>query len=257
MVTYLGSYLIQVASSASTFLELCLKSFYYIFKPPFRLRDTMRQLYFVANQSAVIVVFCVSFAAAVVIIEASFHMKLVIQNDAMVPGFAAMIILRELGSVVMALLLTSRVGAGLAAEVASMKVTEQIDALRMLGINPVRFIVVPRLVACLVAGLVLAVIANLVCLFCAMMVSTWELGYTTEGFLSTMRVFVSFQDLVFACIKGGVFGAMIPLFSCYYGFRCRSGAEGVGTATTKSVVATSVAIIVADFVLTYVFSHFY
>lgn len=227
------------------------------FTPPFRVRDTIRQFYFIANQSVVIVCFCVSFAAVVTIIEASYHMKLIIQNDSLVPGFAAVLILRELGSVVMALLITSRVGAGVAAEVGTMQITEQVDALRMLGIDPIRFIVVPRFVACTLAGLVLAIVANLVCLFCAMLVSTVELGYTVGGFITAMRTFVDFKDLVFASIKGAAFGAVIPLFSCFFGFRSKAGAEGVGLATTNSVVATSIAIIVIDFVLTFIFSNFY
>src|SRR3954462_3135161 len=123
-----------------------------VLRGPLRLKESVQQLYFIANGSLGIIVFCVCFAAMVTILEASFHMKLVIQNDSMVPGFAALLILRELGSVVTALLITSRVGAGLAAEVGSMKITEQIDALRMLGINPVRFIVVPRFVACVWGG---------------------------------------------------------------------------------------------------------
>ena len=225
------------------------------FTPPFRVRETLEQLYFVAVESVVIIVFCVAFAAAVTIIEASFHMKLVIQNDAMVPGFASLLILRELGSVVMALLLTSRVGAGLTAEVGSMQITEQVDALRMLGIDPIRYLVVPRFVACILGALILAVIANVVCLFCAMMVSTVKLGYTPGAFLGAMRVFVKFQDLVTASIKGAVFGSVIPLIACFCGFRCKSGAEGVGLATTNSVVASSVMIIFLDFILGFVFSN--
>lgn len=256
-VDRLGAHLIHTGRHTRDFLELAGKTLIGTITPPFRVRDTLRQLYFVANQSALIVVFCVSFAAMVTIIEASFHMKLVIQNDSMVPGFAALLILRELGAVTTALLITSRVGAGLAAEVGSMQVTEQVDALRMLGINPIRFIVVPRFVACVLGGLVLSLIANLMCLYCAMLVSTMKLGYTAGSFLAAMRTFVEFQDLVFACIKGAAFGAVIPIFSCYHGFRCKAGAEGVGLATTNSVVSTSVAIIVIDFILTYVFSLFY
>jgi phospholipid/cholesterol/gamma-HCH transport system permease protein len=199
----------------------------------------------------------VTFAAAVTIIESSFHMKIVVQNDALVPGFASLLILRELGSVTAALLLASRVGAGLAAEVGSMQVTEQVDALRMLGIDPVRFIVVPRFVACVLAGLALAAIANLACLYCAMLVSVVKLGYTAGGFIAAMRTFVRFRDLVFACVKGAAFGSVIPLVSCYFGFRCKPGAEGVGQATTNSVVVSSVAIIGIDFALTFLFSHFY
>lgn len=257
ILTTIGSMLIASSRATYGFGELSMRAIAGVFIPPYRVRDTIHQFYFVANQSVVIIAFCVCFAAMVTIIEASFHMKLVIQNDSMVPGFASMIILRELGSVVMALLVTSRVGAGYAAEVGSMQVTEQIDALRMLAIDPIRFIVVPRFIACVFAGLVLAVVANLVCLYGALLVSTWKLGYTAGSFIATMRAFVHFQDLVFASIKGAAFGAVIPLFSCYFGFRCQSGAEGVGLATTNSVVATAVAIIVIDFVLTFAFSYFY
>lgn len=239
------------------FSDYLARSLAAIFTPPYRVKDILIQLEFVSWQSLPVILFCVCFAAIVTIIESSFHMKIVVQNDALVPGFAALLILRELGVVVSSLLLTSRVGAGLAAEVGSMQITEQIDALRMLGIDPIRFLVVPRFFACVLGGFLLSLIANLVCLYCAMLVSEAKLGYSPGAFLTSMRAFVGFQDLVFASIKGAVFGAVIPLISCFFGFRCKSGAEGVGLATTNSVVVASVAIIVLDFFLTYVFSHFY
>ena len=97
------------------FVNLSFETMVSLFTKPFRLKETIQQLYFVANGSVWIIVFCVCFAAVVTILESSFHMKLVVQNDSMVPGFAALLILRELGAVVTALLLTSRVGAGIAA----------------------------------------------------------------------------------------------------------------------------------------------
>lgn len=233
------------------------QSFSALFERPFRIREFAQQLYFVGNQSLPIILFCVTFAAVVTILESSFHMKMVIQNDSLVPGFAAMLILRELGAVVTALLLTSRVGAGYASEVGTMQITEQVDALRMLGINPLQFIVVPRLLACIVAGVILTVFANLTCLFAAMLVSESYLGFPTSLFLSSMRRFVQFQDFYFAMVKGACFGAIIPMVSCYYGFKCEQGAEGVGRATTKAVVASSILIIGTDFILSYLFSFFY
>lgn len=224
---------------------------------PIRLRELFAQINFVAYQSLGIIVVCVSFAAVVTILEASFHMKLVIHNDAMVPGFAALLILRELGSVVSSLLLTSRVGAGLAAEVGTMRVTDQIDALRMLGIDPIRFLVVPRFWACLVGGCLLSIVANLVCLYFAMLVSAIKLGYTFGTFISAMTVFVHFNELLFAAIKGTCFGAVIPIISCFHGFNCRAGAEGVGRATTNSVVHATIAIILLDFGLGWMFSYLY
>ena len=216
-------------------------------------RSFTEQLEFVSSQSLWIVVICVCFAAVVTILESSFHMKLVIQNDSMVPGFAAMLILRELGAVVTALLLTARVGAGMAAEVATMKITEQVDAFKMLGIQPVRFLVVPRLFATILGAMTLTVIANVVCILCAMLVSEAYLGFTQGLFLSSMRRFVVMKDLLFAILKGAAFGAVIPLVSCYFGLRARAGAEGVGFATTNAVVASSVCIIVIDFILSYTF----
>lgn len=257
MVTIVGSHILSLYKAINEFTELMLESFFKVFVPPFRTKDIANQLYFVANQSVAIIVFCVSFAAVVTIIEASFHMKMVIQNDSLVPGFAALLILRELGAVLAALLLTSRVGAGIAAEVGSMTVTEQIDALKMLSIDPIKYLVVPRFVACVVGGIVLSALSNATCIYGAMLVSTQKLGYTPNTFLEAMNRFVDFKDVIFALIKGGVFGAVIPLVSCYYGFRCKSGAEGVGLATTSAVVSSSVAIIVLDFILTWIFSHFY
>lgn len=223
----------------------------------FRWKETFEQLYFIGNGSLIIIAFCVSFAAMVTILESSFHMKIVIQNDSMVPGFAAMLILRELAAVVTALLLTSRVGAGIAAEVGSMKVTEQIDALKMLGIYPINYLVMPRLVACIFGAVLLTIVANMTCIFSAIAVSNFYLGYTPSMFISGMKRFVQFQDLIFSIVKAACFGAVIPLISCYFGFRCESGAEGVGRATTNSVVAGSMAVIMIDFLLSYVFSYLY
>lgn len=257
MEAALGRFLIKSYWALNEFIELMLNMLANTFRPPYRVRDIINQLYFVGNQSAPIVVFCVSFAAIVTIIESSFHMKILIQNDSLVPGFASLLILRELGAVLAALLLTSRVGAGYAAEVGSMTVTEQVDALKMLSIDPVRYLVVPRFVACVLGGVVLSAISNGVCITGAMLVSTQKLGYTASGFLAAMNRFVDFKDVISALIKGGAFGSVIPLVSCFYGFRCKAGAEGVGIATTSAVVTSSVLIIILDFILTWTFSHFY
>lgn len=254
MVDATGAWVIASWRTLSEFMTLVGRTLSETFRPPFRWRETLQQIYFVANQSLPVILFCVCFAAMVTILESSFHMKLVIQNDSMVPGFAAMLILKELGAVVTALLLTSRVGAGIAAEVGTMKVTEQIDALRMLGIRPVHYIVVPRLIASVVGASLLTIVANVTCLFVAFLVSEFYLGFTYGLFLTALIRFVEFQDLFLAVIKGASFGFVIPLVSCYFGFACQSGAEGVGQATTKSVVASSVIIIILDFGLSFIFS---
>lgn len=242
---------------ANDLISFLIRSFSEVVRPPYRWNDIVKQIHFMAVESAPVVLFCLCFAAIVTIIEASFHMKLVIQNDSLVPGFAALLIMRELSAVVTALLVTSRVGAGLAAEIGSMKITEQIDALKMLGIDPHRFLVNPRFIAGIISGVLLTLVANAVCIYGALLVCQIKLGYTAGGFLVSMRAFVKFQDVFFVMIKGACFGAVIPLLSCFFGFRCQAGAEGVGQATTNSVVATSIAIIVIDFILSFIFSYFY
>lgn len=257
VATIVGGHLITIFKTVLEFFYMLQQTLLLLVKPPIRVKEIFKYLNFVANESAITVFICVSFAASVTIIEASFHMKLVVQNDSMVPGFASVLILRELGSVVACLLIGSRVGAGWAAEVGSMKVTEQIDALKLLGIDPVQFLVVPRFIASIIGCIILSAMANIICLFFAMLISIISLGYTVGGFLSAMRVFVSLQDLWFATIKGGIFGATVPLIACFSGFKCKPGAEGVGIATTNAVVAIAVSIIILDFVLGYIFSHFY
>ncbi|MBL7544693.1 MAG: ABC transporter permease [Bdellovibrionaceae bacterium] len=254
---FIGVLLIHTCRDARAFLTLVVQTLFQLVTHLPRKKETIQQLYFVANGSLWTIIFCVCFAAVVTMLESSFHMKLVIQNDSMVPGFASLLILRELGAIVTALLLTSRIGAGMAAEIGSMKVTEQIDALKMLGINPIRFLIVPRLIASTIGCVLLSIIANLVCIFAAMIVADQFLGYSNGMFLTAMRRFVDFQDIIFASIKAFCFGFVIPLVSCYFGFNCRTGADGVGRATTQSVVFASVAIIVLDFVLSYTFSYFY
>lgn len=238
-------------------LHFAVQSFAKTLTPPYRPKEVIRQLQVVVWDSAPVVLFSICFAAIVTILESSFHMKLVIQNDSLVPGFAALLIIRELGAILTALLITSRVGAGLTAEVGSMQITEQVDALKMLGFDPIRYLVAPRLVAGIIGCATLTVIAVVTCLFAAMIVTEVQLGSTFGGFISAMRTFVDFKDLFFTIIKGACFGAVIPIVSCYYGFNCKAGAEGVGLATTNSVVTSSVFIIMIDFVLSFVFSYWY
>ena len=182
-----------------------------------------KHLDYLAYRSLNIIVVCVAFAAAVTIIEASYHMKLVIHDDSLVPGFAAMLIVRELAVVVTSLLLAAKIGAGIAAEVGQMKISEQIDALRLLGINPLNFLVLPRFIACLLAGAFLAIIANAVCLIAALGVTVYELDQSTAFFLVGVRRFVDMRDLLFS-------------MSCSNSFLCFSVIAAIFLSLVSSVV---------------------
>lgn len=257
MIDAIGSYVIELSTTSIRITSYLAEVFRKLFRPPFRMKETIKQIELIAGQSIWIILFCVTAAATVTILESSYHMKLVVQNDSMVPGFASLLILRELGAVVMALLLTSRVGAGMAAELSSMKVTEQIDALKILGIDPVYFLVVPRFVACFFSGMILSAFANVTCVFSAMLTSDLYMGYSPAVFITMTRTFVGPLDIFLAIAKGGVFGGIIPLVSCYCGFQCEGGAEGVGMATTQAVVVSSVLIIFSDFLMSALFTLFY
>lgn len=245
------------AKFSAGFGALMAQTFLRSLMPPYRIKDFINQLNFVAVESLPIILICGCSAAMVTIIESAFHMRILISNDSLVPGFAVLLILRELGTIITGLLLTSRVGAGMAAEVGTMKVTEQIDAYRMLGMEPIKYIVVPRFLAGAVGGLLLTLITNVVCVFCAMVVTQYKLGYSDAVFWMGVRNFVSPLDLILSGVKGLGCGAIIPLVACYSGFQCKPGAEGVGLATTNAVVMSTVCIIVWDFLLSYLFTFIY
>jgi phospholipid/cholesterol/gamma-HCH transport system permease protein len=220
----------------------------------FRARETSLAIVQIGIGSLPIVVVCTAFAGMVVTNEMAFHMDLALHTVQMMPGFSAQFILRELGIVIPALLLVAKVGASITAEVGTMKVTEQIDALKLLGIDPVGYLVVPRFIASIVASICLTCVSVAVTLACAITIAVVRYDFTALEYLNSVRHFVGGTDIACALVKGAIYGAVIPIISCTYGFRCEGGAEGVGTATTDSVVASTIAIILLDFVLTYLFT---
>jgi phospholipid/cholesterol/gamma-HCH transport system permease protein len=193
-------------------------------------------------------------AGTVVTHEIALHMDMALHTVSMIPGFSGQFILRELGVAIPSMILVSKVGAATTAEVGTMKVTEQIDALKLLGIDPLSYLVFPRFVAAVVSGACLTLISVSITLACAVAVAVLHYNFSTLEFLNALRHFVGPKDLLCALVKGIVYGAVIPITSCAYGLRCRGGAEGVGNATTNSVVTSTTAIILYDFLLTYIFT---
>lgn len=157
---------------------------------------------------------------------------------------------RELAPTLTAVIVGGRIGAGIAAEVGSMAVTEQIDAIRSLGADPIKKLVVPRLVAGIVVMPVLGVFALLLGFGGAMAICAAQFGIPSGFFLQTALESVSFKDFLSGMYKTPFFGAIISLAGCHFGLVTRGGTEGVGQATTRTVVATSIAILIADFFLT-------
>jgi len=155
----------------------------------------------------------------------------------------------ELGPVLTAIVVGGRVGASVAAELGTMRVTEQIDAMETMGISPVRYLVVPRFVAAMIMLPVLTVFADIVAIFGGYLVAVGTLDITAHTFTSGLKLYFKMHDVFSGIIKAFFFGQIIAMMGCYYGLKSEGGAEGVGIATTKAVVASCVLILVVDYLL--------
>ena len=175
--------------------------------------------------------------------------------EAIVPQIVVLGITRELGPVIAGLMVAGRVAAAIAAEIGTMKVTEQIDALTTLATNPIKYLVVPRLVAAVVSMPILVAIADSIGVFGGYVVSTATLHFTGSIYLKNTVDFATRADINSGLIKAAVFGFIIALMGCYNGFNSKGGAQGVGNATTNAVVSSSILILAADYVLTALLFH--
>ena len=175
--------------------------------------------------------------------------------ESIVPQIVVLGITRELGPVIAGLMVAGRVAAAIAAEIGTMKVTEQIDALTTLATNPVKYLVVPRILAAVVTMPVLTAVGDSIGVFGGYVVATENLGFTSSTYLKNTVDFATNSDISSGLIKAAVFGFIIALMGCYNGFHSRGGAQGVGAATTTAVVSSCILILAADFVLTALLFH--
>jgi len=159
-------------------------------------------------------------------------------------------IISELGPVLTALMIGGRVGAGMAAELGTMKVTEQIDALRALGTDPISYLVVPRLIAIVIMMPLLTGMANLVGVLGGMLIAYAELGVQPTFYATSLLQFLTVGDLARSLTKAAVFGVIIGGIACLNGMNASGGADGVGRATTRTVVVSAVSVLISDFFLT-------
>ncbi len=216
-----------------------------------RLSEMTRQLYIVGIESLPVIALSLLFITVMLITEFSYHVKLVLRQDSLVPAFSTILMVRELGPVVTCLLLASRIGAGIAAEIGAMRITDQIDALRLVGVRPIGYLVLPRWFACVLGSCSLSVIALGIGVLGGASIAALSLGYGIQEYFNTMFVFTRYRDVWGCLLKSACFGTLIPWVASYHGFRCAPGSQGVGDAATRAVVHASVLIIVVDFLLTY------
>jgi phospholipid/cholesterol/gamma-HCH transport system permease protein len=211
-------------------------------------RQVVDQMSAIGVGSVPLVVIVALFTGAVAAVQAAY------QLEGVVPlRYLGAVIMRsvliELGPVLTALVVGGRVGASIAAEIGTMKVTEQIDALEVLAIDPVRYLVMPRLVAAVIMLPVMTVFADAVAILGGFGVATFSFDQSPHTYTQALKQFFHLKDLTSGLMKAGFFGAIIGLMGCYYGSVTEGGAEGVGLATTRAVVASCVLVLVGDYVL--------
>jgi phospholipid/cholesterol/gamma-HCH transport system permease protein len=215
---------------------------------PFEFSELLRQLYSLGVQSISIGFLTALFTGAVMALQFGWGLERFGASN-YVGKVISVGFVMELGPVLTALLVGGRVGAGITAELGSMNVTEQIDAIRALGADPVKKLVVPRVLACTIAMPVLALMADVVGIFGGMLVAVAEQGLTSAFYMDQVLTTVDIGEVNHGLVKSVFFGYFFGILGCFMGLQTRGGTEGVGRFTTRTVVITSITILIGDFVL--------
>ncbi len=219
------------------------------FLQSWRPKAVVYELWRIGVQSWFIVAISSLFIGMVLAFQSAYQMQK-IAAEIYIASLVALSIVREIGPVITALIVAGRVGSAIAAELGTMKVTEQIDALMTLAADPVRYLVVPRFLAMLVALPLLTLWADAIGIFGGFMVGTLKLGILPSLYWKMTIIPLFFKDLISGLLKSFIFGMIICVVSCFEGFRTQGGAEGVGRSTTVAVVTSFILIIMADCVVT-------
>ena len=228
---------------------LCLMPWNWDFDGP----EIWRNMYRVGVQSFPIVVVTAILVGAIMVIQSGLYIEQY-QAHGLLGWGAGYSILREVGPILIGLMFSGRVGANNTAELGTMKVTDQIDALRALAIDPVAYLVIPRFLAMIVMMFLLVVVGNFTALVGGAITSQYLLGVDMMLFYQSIISYVLLDDLWHGLIKSVCFGFAIAVISCYFGLSTRGGAVGVGRSVNASVVGSAIAIFVIDFVIVYLAS---
>jgi len=221
-------------------------------RPPFYFRILLRQMVDIGYYSLPVVGLTAIFAGMVLALQ-SYTGFARFSAEGAVANVVVLSITRELGPVLAGLMVAGRIGASLAAEIGTMRVTEQIDALTTLSTNPMKYLVAPRLVAGLVMFPALVLVADIIGVFGGYIVAVYKLGFNGANYLQRTYDFLKAEDVESGLVKAAVFGVIVTLMGCYHGYHSKGGAQGVGTATTNAVVSASILILCFDYVLTVMF----
>ncbi len=221
----------------------------WIFRRPFRFGEILKQIEFVGNQSILIICLTGVFTGMVFAFQAWVGFSMV-NAENLIGATTALAITRELGPVMTGMIISARAGGAMAARLGTMRVTEQIDALEVMGVHPIQYLVTPRIIAATLATPLLVAVFDFVAMIGAHFFSVKILELDEAIFWDKINFWINPRDINEGLLKGAVFGFLFSIICCYRGFNTEGGAKGVGDATNKGVVSSMVSIIVVDFFIT-------
>jgi phospholipid/cholesterol/gamma-HCH transport system permease protein len=253
---YIGNFVLSIIRGLGDFTIFQIKVFFLMFKPPFRIRQLFEQITFMGYGSLGVIFLTSFFTGLVEAVQLykGFH-KFGIESFM---GYTIFIsIVKELGPVFAALMVISRGISAYAAELGSMRVTEQIDALEVMAVDSRQYLVVPRILATVISLPLLILFFDTISNIGAYLISVYSLDVNGYAYLDNLRQYAEMKDVMQGVVKGVVFGYIISAIGTYIGYNTRGGAKGVGMSTTKAVVYSSVAVFVADYILAALFLVFW
>lgn len=245
----IGERVIAMIEDFGHITMLLVQTFVWAVRPPYRVKIFMQALESVGVGSLFIVLFTGLFTGLVMAYQSIYAFGL-FGAETLVGGTVAASVVRELGPVLTGLMVAGRTGSSMTTELGTMRVTEQIDAMAVMAVNPVQYLVMPRVLATMLMMPILVMLFNFVAIGGAYILSTGLMDIDPGIFVQKIRDFVESKDLLYSGIKAACFGLAIGLVGCYKGFYASGGAKGVGEATTSSVVTSSISVLFIDYVLT-------
>jgi phospholipid/cholesterol/gamma-HCH transport system permease protein len=244
----MASIVTETFGSIGTVFLFGLRALREMVRPPFETKEIVRQIFSLGLQSLPLI----ALSGLAVGVVMSMHTRSSLERfgaEALIPSALAIAMIKETGPLVTGLLVSGRVGAGIGAELGGMRVTEQIDALESLAVDSFKYLVVTRLIACLIALPILTTVFNFAAITGGFLAETVISGMSLRLHYDRAFSSVQFSDFVPATLKTSVFGFVIATISCFLGYHATGGAEGVGSASTRSVVFSSICLIVVNVVL--------
>lgn len=248
----IGGAILGFLAAVGRIADFVGRSLKHCFTPPFYPSQLLRQLTDIGYYSLPVVGMTALFTGMVLALQ-SYTGFTRFNAEGAIAGVVVLSITRELSPVLAGLMVAGRVGAAIAAEIGTMRVTEQIDALRTLSVNPFKYLIAPRVIAATLTLPILVLVGDVIGVYGGYVVSIYSLGFSPASYLSQTWDVVTQMDVVSGLWKAAAFGFIVSIMGCYHGFNSARGAQGVGAATTNAVVSSSILILIFNYLITQIF----